>query len=783
MRMKNTAGRPFAGVAAIWVATSWLALPAFGQAPAPGREPIHPPERLEERAKTRLRSVRLRIRPTGAAEFGDCLELGADDLKVTLRGKRVTDPTLIDLDRTERPNVHALLIDTSGSMTGKLEYVRNAALEYVAQLDPERERALVLTFDETVILWQAATADRGKLTRAIDGVRMAGYTSVLDGLVYTIQELLGQRERPVLLLLSDGVDTSSLNERHDVFEIAASRSDLMIFTIGLQLPPMVSNAPPGFNSTRGFLQRLAQQTHGKYFEAPTPSLLDGVYRRIREMLDTEAILDVLDPEPDAEPGNLRVTSDTLGCKVDMLGELFAEDSGLPAVGPPFPALPERLGLSFSAMWNFHVNSAHHSIDDACGPPDEDRLEADMERLAETVWFADVEQHRVSGCALDLIMETGLLYNPLSSAWVGWNGWIKLATRPFDLAVSDLESLPRRPEELMDALAVDALAALDRAVETDPRMRPAKWHARPYSDLPMIFHGRTFLEMRPSLAQALFLTDAYRSWTLSRLEAEAQADLETLERRLRKRAPQYSDEVVRAAVLQSPEAQRIVERAKVPRRTDLQRYLGAWLGDLPAHDLFVRWEKDRIQRGLDRRAGFIDPAFDEEWSALRRLFFVPSYARVLTLLRPVHDPQRDVIGYYRVVLPRPTWFLERLKGYKKHPEFTDLPLDLLPDAPLGYRILGEILRDRPLLAEVLREGGYRVQGLNYESLMKARKQNPRRVFQRTRVRVGLIPRDPVAEDTGVETLRIEADLKLGPEQGIPQIERLILTTRPDRRAGS
>jgi hypothetical protein len=68
-------------------------------------------------------------------------------------------------------------------------------------------------------------------------------------------------------------------------------------------------------------------------------------------------------------------------------------------------------------------------------------------------------------------------------------------------------------------------------------------------------------------------------------------------------------------------------------------------------------------------------------------------------------------------------------------------------------------------------------------MKARKQNPRRVFQRTRVRVGLIPRDPVAEDTGVETLRIEADLKLGPEQGIPQIERLILTTRPDRRAGS
>ena len=99
---------------------------------------------------------------------------------------------------------------------------------------------------------------------------------------------------------------------------------------------------------------------------------------------------------------------------------------------------------------------------------------------------------------------------------------------------------------MDSLADDALGALTREVETDSRKRPAEWHARPYSDLPMIFHGRTFLEMRPRLAHALFLTDAYREWTIERLQAEAQADLEALEERLRRRAPQYSDAAVHAA---------------------------------------------------------------------------------------------------------------------------------------------------------------------------------------------------------------------------------------------
>jgi Mg-chelatase subunit ChlD len=538
--------------------------------------PLRPSQPIEEREKTRLRSVRLRIRPTGQSEPGACLDLDVSDLKIRLRGRRIDDPTRVRLDRSERRNVHALLIDTSGSMTGKLEYVREAAKRYLAQLDTPRESGLVATFDESVILRQSVTSDRMELIRAVDGVRMAGQTSMHDGLVYAIRELKGRRERPVVLLLSDGVDVGSLNERHDVVEIAASRPDLMIFTIGLQLPPLVSNAPAGYNSTRSLLQRLATRTHGKYFEAPTPSRLAPAYKRIRELLDNEAILDVIDPDPDAEPGKLDVGSARRGCAVDLLGELFPEPLDARPVAPPYPLPPTRVGLAFSEMWNFHVNRAHHSIDPACGSVEQGRS-TDMDYLARTVWYAEIGRPEIRGCALDLIMEPGLLYDPMSLSWNRSNAWIRLATRPFRIPLAAPASLPHRPEELLDRLAEQARKATTRKVQTDPRQRPAAWHARPYSDLPMIFHGRTFLEMRPGLAHALFLHDAFRSWTMGRLQAEARADLDALERRLRRSAPDASLDAVRRAVALSPEARRIRERTRAPRETDLQRYLSACLG--------------------------------------------------------------------------------------------------------------------------------------------------------------------------------------------------------------
>ena len=114
-------------------------------------------------------------------------------------------------------------------MAGQLEQARRAAAEYVEQLRPQYEQAMLLTFDDSVLLAQRPTADRQRLIAAIDNLRVGANTSLLDGLHYAIRELSSRGERPVLLLLTDGVDSASFHERHEVHALLDRRPDLTIW--------------------------------------------------------------------------------------------------------------------------------------------------------------------------------------------------------------------------------------------------------------------------------------------------------------------------------------------------------------------------------------------------------------------------------------------------------------------------------------------------------------------------------------------------------------------------
>ena len=282
-------------------------------APGPAvPQAVLPKDVLEEHAEVRLLTLRLRIRPSWNAEPGACLALEAADLEVELRGAPV-DPARIELDRRRERTLHALLIDTSASMAGSMDRVRSAAASYVERLDPLRDRALIVTIDDSVLLHQAATDDRELLLTAIAGIHPAQTTSLQDALYYTVQELATYRERAVIVLLTDGVDTASLHEREDVTERVAAHPDLTVFTIGFNLPELSGSGPSGFASIRHFLGRLADRTNGAYVVAPTGSRLDDAYRRIREMLDSEAVLRVEDPDPGAESERPSVSSRRSGC--------------------------------------------------------------------------------------------------------------------------------------------------------------------------------------------------------------------------------------------------------------------------------------------------------------------------------------------------------------------------------------------------------------------------------------------------------------------------------------
>jgi len=288
MQMRNIAG-------IAWLAAALSIWPAA----APAQEPADTV--LREEARVRLRTVELRVEPVTRADAPTCLALDLDDLKVRVRGQTVQGSHLLDLSRAPRPTIHALLVDSSRSMEGWLTFMRDAMRRYAARLDPAHERAMIVTFDDSVLLAQAATSDRRALLGAIGQVRMSTYTALVDGLYYTALDLEEKRERPVIVLLTDGIDSLSFHDRADVHRIVDRRPDLIVFTIGLNVPFISGSGPPGAVSAKRFLQRLARRTNGRYFDRPVGRGLDEIYAEIRALLESEARLTLLTRTPRPSP--------------------------------------------------------------------------------------------------------------------------------------------------------------------------------------------------------------------------------------------------------------------------------------------------------------------------------------------------------------------------------------------------------------------------------------------------------------------------------------------------
>jgi hypothetical protein len=390
-------------------------------------------------------------------------------------------------------------------------------------------------------------------------------------------------------------------------------------------------------------------------------------------------------------------------------------------------------------------------------------------------FVEIDQYNMYGCREDITMQYGLLYEAMEESWAHFNEWVGLKTRPFEMPIPMIGGLPTDPVSLMDSLSAFALGVAADPIQTDHRLVPRKAHARPYHDLPCFADGDSFLEMRPRLARALYARPDYRDWVLDRLRRESEVAMAELEEHYRHRFPDTPEDLLKQVVRETDEGQEILAFARAPTEIDLQRYLGAWLGDVSAHDLFVGWEIELVNRALTSSEPTDFEATFERWDALRHVLFVPSYARVLALSAPGYDPARDRVGYWRVVLPRPTWLRLRVKDYERRPDVADLPLDLVPDQPFALWVVGQLERSRPALVETWRKQGYRVRSIDYELTAKAREQNLAQAFQEHRITV--IFEDEAATESG----RFVADLALGKKKRKPRIERLqwIPTKGPSR----
>jgi len=251
-------------------------------------------------------------------------DLKAEDIRILEDGQPqdiFTFQQNIDL-----PLSLAILIDTSASEERTLPDEKEAARSFLENiLRPQKDEASVVSFTGEVTLEQGFTGSLDRLRRAIDHVEfvppsgyigggvvvngtppisgtnqsLAGSTAIWDAVWATSEELMVQsaeHTRRAIILLTDGVDTSSQMKMHDAID-RAQKSDALIYAIGI-------GDRYSFNVNEGDLRKIAEKTGGRaYFPKHERDLRDAFTQIQRDL--REQYLVAYSPTNKARDGSYR----------------------------------------------------------------------------------------------------------------------------------------------------------------------------------------------------------------------------------------------------------------------------------------------------------------------------------------------------------------------------------------------------------------------------------------------------------------------------------------------
>ncbi len=562
-----------------------------------------------DRVEVRLSRMPVRFEPRAP---GACDHPEPSWVEVTEDGAPVR---VVHLERRRLPAVHAVLVDSSTSMLPNLDEAKRAVEAYV-DLVPEGEPVLLATFDDTLVLVSGASTDRARLERALDRIDAGGETMLWRSMRDVLDYLATFPERKVLVVITDGCDTGQrYNVRPlDVIGDAGKVENLTVFPIGLDLPRRCPGTTGIGLDPRMSIHALAMSTGGEAADVRRASELEERFLRIQDRLAHEGYVTYVPPANEAPGGHrIRVRSAAhAACGIVSAGPEMRFDPLRGPVATASGSPPASLALS----------------------PEGDRLVGSLPDTAlEATRLYDPEH--LDGAGSRKIRD---VFEP------------RIEDRAIDAPLPGLAEVAKHDAAPQDGLRALLRIEASRPSSPESRTRPG-----------FLVHGRTFLAYRDVLARALYRRPDYRAFAR---RAIREARLRGLRGVIEAEVPPQE------ASSRLERLRRMLEGEDWdPTEAELEATLAAWLGDVAAVDLAAALETDLARAAL---AGREPDPIERAWPALARWFPPPTEVRIVTPLVPGYDPERGVVGFYRVVLGRP--------------EPTGPPRGLVPDAPLGLRLL-------------------------------------------------------------------------------------------------
>jgi len=228
------------------------------------------------------------------------VNLKLEDFELSVDG---TVASLSDLTRSETSVRLALLFDNSGSLDAAREFEKQAAIRFFRKVLRAKDEAAIYSIETDSYLAQPLTKDIVRLEQTIAMFgKPEGGTSLFDAIIGAADYLKPYPGRRVLVIVSDGIETTS---RHSEFEsviqhVLADDSQIYVVQTGLY-----DGANLRALAAERRMEQLTSQTGGAVYLPKTTAELDVAFDQIAADLAQQYVLSYY-PSMDTHDGRLHL---------------------------------------------------------------------------------------------------------------------------------------------------------------------------------------------------------------------------------------------------------------------------------------------------------------------------------------------------------------------------------------------------------------------------------------------------------------------------------------------
>jgi Ca-activated chloride channel family protein len=225
-------------------------------------------------------------------------DLNKEDFRVVDSG--VEQQVAVFERNTSLPLSVAILMDTSGSTRIDLHYETGSVLRFITALldagNPDDQFAL-FTFNWHINLDVDYSRSKARASKALNAAQGEGGTSLYDAVYLASDTLAGREGRHVMVVVTDGGDTTSYKKYNDALR-AAQQADAVLYPI--VVVPIAGDAGRNLGGEHA-LATLAASTGGRIFNPSGFNELDDAFSDIIRELRTQYLIGFYPKDVKQEP--------------------------------------------------------------------------------------------------------------------------------------------------------------------------------------------------------------------------------------------------------------------------------------------------------------------------------------------------------------------------------------------------------------------------------------------------------------------------------------------------